>query len=171
MTTGEPTPRALIAATIDRAGDRLRLAATWMRGTAARGAYVLWWSLSMFALAVMLGLAVDGGGKVHARQHANLVAEQAARTAGQQVVRPLGMRGIAAVSDPLLAQGAAQAYLALHPDVHGVVIPTGPTTLTVITSVVYQPKILGFIGVGPQPVEGRAVITLNRTNNGLTGFP
>lgn len=145
---------------------------SWVRGTAGRGSYVLWWVLGMFALAVMLGLVVDGGGKVHARQQANLVAEEAARTAGQQVIRPLGMRGIAAVSDPVLAQGAAQAYLGLHPEVHGVVVPTGPTTLLVTTTVVYQPKILGFVGVGPQTVQGRAVISLNRTNDGgIPGVP
>lgn len=144
---------------------------TWIRTTKNRGAYVLWWVLGMFTLAMMLGLVVDGGGKIHARQQANLVAEEAARSAGQQVIRPLGMRGISATVDPLLAQAAAQKYLAMHPDVKGVVVPTGPTTLLVTTTVTYDPKILGMIGVGSQTVTGRAVITLNRTNNGVAGLP
>ncbi|GAB4590059.1 TadE/TadG family type IV pilus assembly protein [Nocardia sp. IFM 10818] len=143
----------------------------WMRATRRSGSYVIWFPLTALALVIMLGLANDGADLVHARQHANLVAEEAARTAGQQVVRPLGMRGIAAVADPILAQGAAQAYLALHPDVHGVVIPTGPTTLLVITEVVWTPDILGFIGVGAKTVTGRAIIQLNRTNNGVAGLP
>ncbi|MEV6774388.1 pilus assembly protein TadG-related protein [Nocardia sp. NPDC051030] len=143
----------------------------WTRRTAARGSYLVFWVILAFALMLGMGLVVDGGGKLSARQYANHVAEEAARTAGQQVIRPLGMRGIAAVSDPVTAQIAAQAYLALHPDVHGVVIPTGLTTLTVVVTVVYQPKILSLYGAGPQTVTGRAVITLNRTNNGAVGLP
>lgn len=155
----------------DSLDQAIRRISEWTRGTATCGAYTLWWALGMFALAVMLGLNVDGSGLIHARQHASLVADEAARAGGQQIIRPLGMRGIAAVSDPALAEAAAQAYLALYPDVHGVLIPAGPTTIAVVTTVIYKPKILGFIGVGPRTVTGRALITLNRTNNGVAGMP
>jgi hypothetical protein len=150
----------------------IRRLSAWASGTSERGAYVLWWVIGMFALAMMLGLVVDGGGKVHTRQHANFCAEEGARAAGQAVIKPLGMRGIAAVVDPAMAQVEALKYIALTcPGVTAQVIPTGPTTLIVNTQTVYTPKILGMIGVGPQVVTGRALITINRTNNGAVGLP
>lgn len=144
----------------------------WVSGSAERGAYVLWWVIGMFALAMVLGLVVDGGGKVHARQYANFCAEEGARAAGQAVFKPLAMRGISAVTDPVMAQFEAQKYIAITcPGVTAQVIPTSPINLIVTTQTVYQPKILGMIGVGPMVVNGRALITINRTNNGVPGLP
>lgn len=143
----------------------------WMRDTGTRGAYLVMWTILAFGLIAFLGLAYDGGEKLHAHQRVNHIAEEAARTAGQQIVRPVGVRGIATVADPVTAQIAAQTYLAQFPDVHGVVIPTGPTTLVVVTTATWTPKIVSMLGVGPAQIEGRAVINLNRTNNGTPGLP
>lgn len=128
-----------------------------------RGSITLWFVVIMLVLVCIVGLVVDGGGKIQARQRANFVAEEAARAAGQEIVRPLGMRGIATVVDPLTAQLAAQAYLA-RAGVPGVVIPVSPTTLVITTTITYQPKFLGLIGIGPQVVTGRATVNLNHTN-------
>lgn len=75
-----------------------------VRGRNDRGSTTLWFVIIAFVLVVMTGLVVDGGGKIQARQRANFVAEEAARAAGQEIVRPLGMRGIATVVEPLTAQ-------------------------------------------------------------------
>ena len=48
-----------------------------------RGSIVLWTVIIAFGLLLCLGLVVDGGGKLHAKQQAQLVAEEAARAAGQ----------------------------------------------------------------------------------------
>jgi Flp pilus assembly protein TadG len=42
---------------------------------------------------VLVGLAVDLGGQVHAQQHARAVADQAARTGGQQLDAAVAVRG------------------------------------------------------------------------------
>lgn len=129
-----------------------------------RGSYTLWAVIIFFALLLCLGLVVDGGGKLTASQQAQLVAEEAARAAGQQVITPPASRGIGAYTNPLTAQAAAQKYLA-QAGVQGVVTPTGPGSLAIVTTVTYQPKVLGLIGIGPQTVTGSAGVTLNRTNN------
>lgn len=131
-----------------------------------RASMTMWFAITAFALIVIVGLVVDGGGKITARQRANFVAEEAARTAAQQIILPLGMRGISTTVDPITAQLAAQAYLA-RAGVPGVVTPVSPVTLTIVTTVVYQPKFLGLIGLGPQTVFGHATVNLNQTNTPL----
>ena len=45
---------------------------------------------------------------------------------------------------------------------------TGPTTLSVHVTIVYQPKFLGTAGIGPKTVSGDATILLSRVVNGAT---
>ncbi|KZM70543.1 pilus assembly protein TadG-related protein [Nocardia terpenica] len=130
------------------------------------GSFVLWWAIVLFAGLLALGLVVDGGGKLHAGQRAQLVAEDAARAAGQAIVVPLAKQGTAVTLDPLTATGYAQLAL-VRAQVPGTAIVTGPTTVEVTTTVVYQPKILGLIGIGPQFVTGKATAHLEHTNTGL----
>ena len=68
-----------------------------------RGSIVLWTVIIAFGLLLCLGLVVDGGGKLHAKQQAQLVAEEAARAAGQAVITPLAARGTAVVVNPATA--------------------------------------------------------------------
>lgn len=109
------------------------------------------------------GLVVDGGGMLAADQRADAIAEDAARAAGQQIVRPLGMRGIDTVVDPITAMAAAKAYL-LTAGVDGEVIPTSPRTLLINVRILYHSKLL------PVPrsklLVGIAHVNLNRTNAG-----
>lgn len=109
------------------------------------------------------GLVIDGGGMLAADQRADAIAEDAARAAGQQIVRPLGMRGIDTVVDPITAMAAAKAYL-LSAGVDGEVIPSSPRTLLINVRIVYNSKLL------PVPrsklLVGIAHVNLNRTNAG-----
>lgn len=130
-----------------------------------RGSIVLWTVIIAFGLLLCLGLVVDGGGKLHAKQQAQLVAEEAARAAGQAVITPLAARGTAVVVNPATAMIEAQKYLAAT-DIKGVVVPTGPNTLLITTTAHYTPKVLGLIGIGEQTVVGTAHVNLNRTNTG-----
>ncbi|MBH5141454.1 pilus assembly protein TadG-related protein [Rhodococcus erythropolis] len=130
-----------------------------------RGSIVLWTVIIAFGLLLCLGLVVDGGGKLHAKQQAQLVAEEAARAAGQAVITPLAARGTAVVVNPATAMIEAQKYLAAT-DIKGVVVPTGPNTLLITATAHYTPKVLGLIGIGEQTVVGTAHVNLNRTNTG-----
>ena len=58
-----------------------------------RGSISIWLVTTGFAMIVLVGLAVDLGGQVHAQQHARAVADQAARTGGQQLQAPVAVRG------------------------------------------------------------------------------
>ena len=72
-----------------------------------RGSISIWLVTTGFAMIVLVGLAVDLGGQVHAQQHARAVADQAARTGGQQLRRPVAVRGQGLVADTHLARQAA----------------------------------------------------------------
>ena len=130
-----------------------------------RGAFLVWWVIVFFAGLVVLGLVVDGGGKLYAAQRAQLTAEEAARGAGQAIIVPLGKRGISATVNPFTAAAEAQRYL-LQAGIPGFAVPSGPNTVLVTTITTYQPKVLGIIGLGPQTVTGQAIVHLNRTNTG-----
>ncbi|OZD06429.1 hypothetical protein CH275_09390 [Rhodococcus sp. 06-235-1A] len=134
------------------------------------GTIAMWSVITAMALLIMMGLVVDGGGKVYAKQRAEQVAEEAARGAGQAIIEPLAVRGTNVVVNPLTAQAKATKYLAAA-EIPGVVVQTGPTTLLITTTTTYQPRVLGLIGVGPQQIIGTATVNLNRTNLGIPGTP
>ena len=64
-----------------------------------------------------------------------------------------------------LLRGKKRAYLHAA-GVEGSVSITGPTTLSVHVTIVYQPKFLGTAGIGPKTVSGDATILLSRVVNG-----
>lgn len=131
-----------------------------------RGSFLLWWAILAVAGIVALGLVVDGGGKIDAGLRAQLVADEAARAGAQGIVIPLAKEGRGVVLQPITATAYALEYLTVV-GVLGTAVVTGPVTIEVDTSVVYQPKILGFLGIGPQTMTGHASARINQTNTGL----
>jgi len=63
------------------------------------------------AVLAMIGLSVDGGGKVRALERAHNLASEAARVAGQAIYAPQAIEGGDKVVDPAAAVTAAQNYL------------------------------------------------------------
>ena len=49
-----------------------------------RGAISVWFATASLVMIILVGMAVDLGGKVHTQQHARSVAAQAARTVADQ---------------------------------------------------------------------------------------
>ena len=90
---------------------------------------------------------------------------QAGRTAANQVQASQVMRGQSPQIDTAAARTAASNYLRAA-GVDGSVTITGPTTLSVHVTIVYQPKFLGTAGIGPKTVSGDATIQLSRVVNG-----
>lgn len=125
----------------------------------------------MVTLAVMMvllvGVAVDLGGQVWAKQRVQDVAGQAARVGGQQLQSGAAIRGQGAVADPARAVAAARAYLAGDPTVRGTAAATGPNTITVNTTSTYRTKFLGIIGVTSLTVTGRSQVRIVRANAGV----
>lgn len=119
-----------------------------------RGSSTLFVAVIAFALFVMIGFVVDGGGRVRATQQADQIAREAARQAGQALSASDLMLGEAAEVNPARARAAAQDYLEAA-GVTGSVSVDG-ATITVRTTVTYQPVFLTMIGLGSMQVDGVA---------------
>lgn len=133
-------------------------------GCRDRGSITLWFVLSCFAMIIIVGLAFDLGGQVHAEQRAQAVAAQAARAGGQQINAPQAIRGLGVETSPGRSAAAARAYLR-SAGVSGSVSVRG-TTLVVTTSDSYQTKFLSIIGLGTLTGHGKAEARIVRVLNG-----
>lgn len=131
-----------------------------------RGSITIWFALSTFVMIVLVGLAVDLSGQIHAQQHARNVAAQAARVGGQELNAPVGIRGTGAHANTALAVNAAQAHLNAAGLSGMVSLQSGGTRLVVTTSDVYSTKFLGIIGIGSMPVTGSAEARIVRAVQG-----
>lgn len=118
------------------------------------------------AFLIMMGLAVDVSGQIHAMQEARSVARQAARAGGQELNLPTGVRGQAAVANPSAAAAAAQNYLA-QAGVAGSASVTSPTSITVMVTTNYPTKFLSIIGVGSLSATGTADARIARSVEGV----
>ena len=131
-----------------------------------RGSVSVWMITTALTMMLCVGLAVDLGGQVHAKQRTQAIAAEAARAGGQQLQASVAVRGDAAVVDPTSAIAAAKAYLAAVPDVTGTVTLASGGRVEVATQSVYATKILSMIGVTALPVTGHAEVQINRVLEG-----
>jgi Flp pilus assembly protein TadG len=131
---------------------RRSLASHWRRLCAGRdeGAVTLMVAVVAAALFLMVGLSVDGGGRMRALERADDMAAEAARAAGQAINLPQAVTGTADVLDPTRAEAAARAYLAgAGVDSFAVRVINGGRAVQVTVTITYQPIFLGLIGLGP----------------------
>ena len=130
-----------------------------------RGSISIWLVTSTFVMTMLVGLAVDLGGQVHAKQRAHDVAAQAARTGGQQVQAAPAIEGHYLAVDTTAAKRAAESYLAAS-QVSGTVTITGGDTITVNVTDTYSPQFLSVVGLNNMIVTGEASARLVRTLGG-----
>lgn len=130
-----------------------------------RGSVSIWLATSSFVMMILVGLAVDLGGQVHAQQRAHNVAAQAARAGGQRIQPAAAIEGRAVYVDLAAARSAAQAFLR-DAGVEGTVAITGGDTITVSVTDTYSPKFLGAIGIGDLKVTGDASARVVRSLGG-----
>ena len=116
-----------------------------------------------FVMMVLIGLAVDLGGQVHAKQRAQDIAAQAARAGGQEVQAAPAIEGHHLSVDAAAARVAAEDYLAAA-GVEGTVTITGGDTITVNVTDSYAPRFLSF--VGDLTVTGEASARIVRSLGG-----
>lgn len=136
-----------------------------MRTRNERGSISIWIVTSSFVMMMLVGLTVDLGGQVHAKQRAHDIAAQAARAGGQQVQAAPAIEGNFLAIDTAAARRAAEEYLAAA-HVSGTVTITGGDTITVDVTDVYRPKFLSLLGIGDLTVTGEASARLIRTLGG-----
>jgi Flp pilus assembly protein TadG len=107
-----------------------------------------------FGVLAMIGLAVDGGGKMRALQRADNLAAEAARAAGQAIDLDQAAAGGEKVADPTRAVAAAQRYLAAA-GVDGTVSLSGDRRqINVTVTGAYNTTILAMVGYNRLTVTG-----------------
>src|SRR3954447_9457070 len=127
-----------------------------------RGSISIWLAVSTFVMMMLVGLAVDLGGQVHAKERAHDIAAEAARAGGEEVQAAPAIKGQYVAVDAAAARNAAEDYLAAS-GVTGSVTVTGGDTITVNVTDTYTPKFLSFIGIGNLTVTGHASARLIRS--------
>ncbi|PVC82014.1 pilus assembly protein TadG-related protein [Streptomyces sp. CS014] len=137
-----------------------RLSAHSLGGRRDRGSVSMFFALCTVAILMMMGLIVDGGGALNAADRATSLAQEAARTAGQQIDPAQAIEGTAITIDPDAAVGAAQDYLAAA-DVQGDVrVTDGGQSLSVTVHDSYTTYFAQFVGMGTIHVTGTATAQL-----------
>lgn len=136
-----------------------------MRQDRERGSVTIWIVTIAMASIMMVGLAVDLGGKVAAQQHARDVAAQAARAGGQRLNGPVAVRGNGAKPDAAEAVAAARAYVAAA-GVSSTGVTLSGSRLTVRVTDTYEPKFLQIIGLGTMRVQGKGSARLIQVIDG-----
>lgn len=115
------------------------------------------------AVLAMIGLSVDGGGKLRAIRKADNIAAEAARAAGQAIQGGQAIPGGDKVVDPVPAVQAAQSYLNAA-GVSGVVtVSQDRKQITVTVTIVYNTVFLGLIGLDTLPATRNATAVLVET--------
>ena len=137
-----------------------------LRAGGEQGSISIWLVTTGFAMIVLVGLAVDLGGQVYAQQHARAVADQAARSGGQQLQAPVAVRGQGLLADTHRAAKAAKAFLTAS-GLTGTVTITGGTTVTVDVRDTYDTTFLGIIGITSMTVTGHGQSRINRSVGGV----
>jgi len=120
-----------------------------------RGSVSLYWAVVIMAIFAIVGLVVDGGGKVQATQQADEIAREAARAAGEQIETSAAAGGQLTV-DTAAGANAARDWLKTA-GITGTVTING-ATVTIDVQTVYQTKFLTAIGIPNLPVTGHAQV-------------
>lgn len=132
-----------------------------------RGSVTVWMISTALTMVLLVGLAVDLSGQVHAKQRAQDIAAQAARAGGQQLQGATAIRGQGAVVDPAAAVTAADTYIAGAEGVTGRASVAAGTRVIADTETTYATKFLSIIGVTTLTVTGHAEVQVNRTVEGV----
>ncbi|MEU3796022.1 pilus assembly protein TadG-related protein [Streptomyces fructofermentans] len=125
-----------------------------------RGGATVFVAVCVLALIGIIGVAVDGGGKMRATERADHIAGEAARAGGQAIDPAQAINGRAIVVDPQDAQAAAQSYLRAAGATGTVSVSGDGTHLTVHITGSYKTNFLSAVGIGSLPVTGHGQATL-----------
>ncbi|MER7828100.1 pilus assembly protein TadG-related protein [Streptomyces sp. NPDC096097] len=118
------------------------------------GGIAVYTAIVVVALLGIIGLAIDGGGKLRATERADAVAMEAARAAGQAIDPGAAVTGEGIRVDPEAAQAAAYAYLSRTGSQGTVGLSEDRSRLTVTVQGAYATKFLSIVGIGTLSVSG-----------------
>lgn len=131
-----------------------------------RGAVVsVWTAVIATTMVLVLGIAVDLSGLVHAKQSAADAAAQAARQAGQQLSTGTLLQQGRLEVRTRQARAAAVDYLEAVGMTGTATVQDG-TLLVVTAQASYRPLFLSGMGIGPVQVTGTSSVRVLRVENG-----
>jgi hypothetical protein len=116
-------------------------------------------AIMMAAIILLIGLTIDGGGKMRADAKANDYAQEAARAGGQAIDPTRAIPGDAIVVPRPAAEQAARQYLAGTPvrqDSINVDVVDNGRTITVSLTLEYKTVVAAFFGADTISVQGHA---------------
>jgi len=119
-----------------------------------RGGIAVYVAIVTVMLLGIIGLVVDGGGKLRATERADTVAMEAARAGGQALDPAAAITGTDYAVDPQAAAAAAYAFLRQAGVEGHVSISSDRTSITVTVTGSYSTKFLPVVGIGTLPVTG-----------------
>lgn len=131
-----------------------------------RGSISLFAVVATVALIIIIGLVVDGGGRIQAQQRAQAAAREAARAGGQAIQFAPAIRGQGIYANSGPARTAAQNYLNGAGVSGSASILNNGTVISVDTTEPYQPIFLSIAGFGTVTVHGHAQARIVRAVNG-----
>jgi Flp pilus assembly protein TadG len=131
-----------------------------MSTTAERGSVTLFASITVAGLLVLVGLVVDGGGKVRAAQHASRVAAEAGRAAGQQIDVRAAIEGRPLQVDVPAAVEAARRFLRSAQVSGQVIVSSDRRRITVEVTTSERTVFLGLVGISELTAHGSADVEL-----------
>ncbi|MGW2027765.1 pilus assembly protein TadG-related protein [Streptomyces decoyicus] len=109
-------------------------------GEGERGSVSVFTAICVVALVALIGLVVDGYGRVREVERADALATEAARAGAQAIDPAQAVPGHALVADPQAARAAAQYYLRANGAAGSVIVDGGGKRLTVRVQVTYEAK-------------------------------
>jgi hypothetical protein len=127
-----------------------------------QGSVTVFFAVAVVAVLVLIGLIVDGGGKIRAIQRADALAAEAARAGGQAIALPPAIAGKPPTLEPAAAAAAARAYLAGNGATGSVTVAPGGRRLDVEVTGSSPTVFLGLIGIATITVRGKASAVLVR---------
>jgi Flp pilus assembly protein TadG len=136
------------------------IARLWQRVRRDDGQVSLFVAAAAFGILAAIGLAVDGGGRMRTLQHADNIAAEAARAAGQAIDLNRAAATGEKVLDPSAAARAGQQYLAAAGVTGTITISADRQQVTVTVHDHYNTVFLGILGYGRLAVEGHGAAQL-----------
>ena len=129
------------------------------------GSVTVFVAITVLGILILCGLVVDGGAKLRAVQHAERVATEAARAAGQ-AADPAALAGGEARVDRQAAVDAATAFLAAAGATGSATVSADGTAVEVSVTTTAPTVFLGLMGIPAFTVTGHGRATLV---HGVTG--
>ncbi|HKD97701.1 MAG TPA: pilus assembly protein TadG-related protein [Micromonosporaceae bacterium] len=131
--------------------------------TRDRGSVSILFAAGLTAIIMIIGLSVDGGGRLRAAQRAQDVAAEAARAGGQAVDVARVLAGGPRQLDPAAAETAVQDYLRAAGATGSADISDDLRHVTVHVTLVYHTRMLSLVGIATLTVAATATAALVST--------